>query len=135
MNMNGEQLKLEIKKRGFTFKQVAEALGDSTTNFSNKLGKEQLSTSFMEEVAGAIGCSPAEFYGFSPNDDAAESVRRENALLRDLAGRAMQGYLSCDMDFSDDVLKGDSVEHYIAHRSMKYAYALLDEFKKRGIDK
>ena len=133
--MNGEQLKLEIRKRGFTFKQVAEALGDSTTNFSNKLGKEQLSTSFMEEVARAIGCSPAEFYGYSPADDAAESVRRENALLRDLAGRALQGYLACNLAPSDDVLKGDSMEHYIAHSSMKYAYAMLDEFKKRGIDK
>ena len=132
--MTGEQLKNEIRKRGFTFKEVAERLGQTQTNLSNKLGKGEISTALMEEVAAIIGCNPAEFY--RPEAGAAKGSKpRENEMLRSISVAAMQGILMTDPNFPEDILKNKTYEQCVAELSVRQALSMLDEFKKMCIDK
>lgn len=132
--MTGEQLKNEIRKRGFTFKEVAERLGQTQTNLSNKLGKGEISTALMEEVASIIGCNPAEFY--RPEAGTAKGSKpRENEMLRSISVVAMQGILVTEPNFPEDILKNKTYEQCVAELSVRQALSMLDEFKKMGIDK
>lgn len=137
--MTGEQLKTEIKKRGFTFKEVAERLGQTATNLSNKLGKEEISTALMEEVAAVIGCNPADFYRPAPNSPTSAKLR-ENEMLRSISVAAMQGLLVLNPFNKEDkeqkeILKTKTPEQCIAELSVRQAMYMVEEFKKNGIDK
>jgi len=60
--MTGQQLKNEIKKRGYTIKQVALATGMSQQNLGNKLALTDVASSLVEAVAAAMGLDAAELY-------------------------------------------------------------------------
>jgi transcriptional regulator with XRE-family HTH domain len=137
--MKGEYLKHEILRRGFTLKSIADVMGITNQSFGNRLGSDNISTETLEAVAQAMGVSISELYGDTlpaDNEDSIlESKRRERELLRSLSTAAMQGLLSSEAEIGDDMLKGVTTEQFIARRSMKFAKAMLDEFKKHGIDK
>lgn len=137
--MTGEQLKMEILKRGHTIKAVAESVGQSPSNFGNKLGRDDVSSSLVEVVAAALGISPADFYqpakGGDVQTDISEARRRERELLRTLSVAALQAQISSPAPVADGDLGGQTLERIVAQRSVRYAQAMLDEFKRHGIDK
>jgi len=139
--MTGEQLKRQIKKRGVTMKDVAERLGVSSNNFSNQLrdGKDVKSTT-VEAVADILGVTAAELYGEAPAPLTAPASPRlahgtDRQLLRDAALMAMQALLISGSKFDEQTLRGASYEQHVARLSIRQAYAMLDEFKRRGIDR
>lgn len=61
--MTGQQLKYEIKRRGYTLRQLAQIVGTPPQNLSRKLMADDVPTSLIEQAATMMGISPAEFYG------------------------------------------------------------------------
>ena len=60
--MTGEQLKHEIKKRGYTLKSVAAKLGTTPQNLGGRLQSDDVASSLMETAAEVMGISVADFY-------------------------------------------------------------------------
>lgn len=60
--MTGEQLKREIKGRGFTLKSVADRLGTTPQNLGGRLQSDDVASSLMEVAADVMGISVADFY-------------------------------------------------------------------------
>lgn len=61
--MTGQQLKYEIKRRGYTLRQLAQIVGTPPQNLSRKLMSDDVPTSLLEGAAAMMAVSPAEFYG------------------------------------------------------------------------
>lgn len=61
--MTGEELKLEIKRRGCTIRQIALALGRSEQNFGRMLKtSESVSSAVIEKTAEIMGVPVSELY-------------------------------------------------------------------------
>lgn len=60
--MTGEQLKREIKSRGYTLKSVADRLGTTPQNLGGRLQSDDVASSLMEVAADVMGISVADFY-------------------------------------------------------------------------
>lgn len=139
--MNGAQLKQEIKRRGFTFKSIADQMGLTQQAFGERLKENViLKSETVEQVAAAMGISVTELYQprtatFSSTESIRQQRENERTLLRQLSTAAMQGLLAGDCNFSDKTLSDLPFEQAIARLSVQQAYAMLDEFKRHGIDK
>lgn len=55
----GEQVKIIMKRQGVTFAQLAEALGQSRQNLSNKMGRDNFTETETKAMAAALGCNVA----------------------------------------------------------------------------
>ena len=139
--MTGEQLKYQIGKRGFTQKAIADKLGITGQSLSGRLkdGKD-IKSEFLEEIAPILGVTVQELYDTTPaRQSATTSIRedrnREKELLRQMSVAAMQGLLATGYQLNGDTLKSHTFEQRVAKLSVQVAYAMLDEFKRCGIDK
>lgn len=87
--MTGSHLRKKIRAKGFTFQQIADAIGESKQNFSRILSTDNIKTETLERVAAAMGESVSYFYNEQPIFALAEyteyeSQKRENELLRQI---------------------------------------------------
>lgn len=87
--MTGAHLRKKIRAKGFTFQQIADAIGESKQNFSRMLSTDNIKTETLERIASAMGESISYFYNEQPIFSLAEYVeyesrRKENELLRQI---------------------------------------------------
>lgn len=60
--MKGEEVKKILKANGVTQKDLAEKLGTTTQNISDRLSKEDLSSGFLESISQMTGIPLSVFY-------------------------------------------------------------------------
>lgn len=53
----GEQVKIIMKRQGVTLTQLAEALGQSRQNLSNKMARDNFTESETKAMAAVLGCN------------------------------------------------------------------------------
>ena len=53
----GEKIKVVLKRRGMTLAELADALGQSRQNLSNKMSRDNFSEKELYEIAKALDCS------------------------------------------------------------------------------
>lgn len=134
--MTGNQLRQEIKKRGYTLRSVAAKMGKAEQNFNSMLKSDDMPSSALEAAAEVMGISVADFYtSDSIMEIRREARQREKELLRQISLAAMQSLLALNTKFPDDLLEENTYEQCVAKLSVQQAYAMLDEFVKKGIDK
>lgn len=64
--MTGEKVKELIKAKGFTFRAIAEAIGESQMNLHHMLSAKDVKSGTLERVAEAMGEDVSYFYGKRP---------------------------------------------------------------------
>ena len=60
--MDGERIKYEIKKKGYTIKRIAEELNTSQQNLSAKLNSDDVSSGLIEQICNIIGVMMPDLY-------------------------------------------------------------------------
>ena len=53
----GEKIKVILKRRGMTLGDLAEKLGISRQNLSNKMSRDNFAEQDLTEIAKVLGCS------------------------------------------------------------------------------
>lgn len=64
--MTGEKVKELIKAKGFTFRSIADAVGESQMNLHHMLSAKDVKSGTLERVAEAMGEDVSYFYGKRP---------------------------------------------------------------------
>ncbi len=64
--MTGEEVKKLIKAKGFTFRSIANAIGESQMNLHHMLSAQDVKSGTLERVAAAMGEDVSYFYGKMP---------------------------------------------------------------------
>lgn len=87
--MTGEHVRAKIRQKGLTFRQVAQAIGESDQNFRMLLSVKNVSTETLERIAAAMNVSVAYFYNEQPilslvDYAEYESQKKEVELLRQI---------------------------------------------------
>lgn len=87
--MTGTQLRKKIRDKGFTFQQIAEAIGESKQNFNRILSTDNIKSETLERIADAMNESVSYFYNEQPIYTTVEYVeyevaKREIKLLRQI---------------------------------------------------
>ena len=82
--MDGERIKYEIKKKGYTIKRIAEELNQSQQNLSAKLNSDDVSSGLIEKICDIIGVKMSELYS---DGDIISAVNNSTAI---------KGNQSCD---------------------------------------
>lgn len=59
---NSEQIKIICKRQKITLSSVAEALGISIQNFSNKLSRNNFEESELRKIASIINCEYHSYF-------------------------------------------------------------------------
>lgn len=87
--MTGEHVRTKIRQKGLTFRQVAQAIGESDQNFRMLLSVKNVSTETLERIAAAMNVNVAYFYNEQPilslvDYAEYESRKKEIELLRQI---------------------------------------------------
>lgn len=87
--MTGEEVKRLIKAKGFTYRSIADAIGETPMNLHQLLSSKDVKSGTLERIAVAMGEDVAYFYGKKPIYSLEEYVKvaaqqQEIAYLRDL---------------------------------------------------
>ena len=87
--MTGEHVRAKIRQKGLTFRQVAQAIGESDQNFRMLLSVKNVSTETLERIAAAMKVNVAYFYNEQPvlslvDYAEYESRKKEVELLRQI---------------------------------------------------
>lgn len=87
--MTGEHVRAKIRQKGLTFRQVAQAIGESDQNFRMLLSVKNVSTETLERIAAAMKVNVAYFYNEQPilslvDYAEYESRKKEIELLRQI---------------------------------------------------
>ncbi len=53
----GEKVKIMLKRRNMTLSQLAEKLGQSRQNLSNKMSRDNFTEKELIEIANALNCT------------------------------------------------------------------------------
>lgn len=53
----GEKVKIMLKRRNMTLSQLAENLGQSRQNLSNKMSRDNFTEKELMEIANALNCT------------------------------------------------------------------------------
>ncbi|MBP3630094.1 MAG: helix-turn-helix transcriptional regulator [Clostridia bacterium] len=53
----GEKVKIMLKRRNMTLSQLAESLGQSRQNLSNKMSRDNFTEKELIEIANALNCT------------------------------------------------------------------------------
>ena len=53
----GEKIKIILGRRNMTLSELAEKIGQSRQNLSNKMGRDNFSEKELSEIAKALDCS------------------------------------------------------------------------------
>lgn len=93
--MKGSEIKARIKAKGITLREVAARIGESPQNLHGYLNSDDVRSSTIERIAGAIGESVSYFYNELPilsmeDYDRVKKLEFENELMREF----LQGVLS-----------------------------------------
>lgn len=62
----GEKIKIILNRRNMTLSQLAESLGQSRQNMSNKMSRDNFTEKELIQIAAALGCTYRA--GFTLND-------------------------------------------------------------------
>lgn len=84
--MTPETIKKVIRRNGKTQRYVAEHMGITPQSLYERLQASSISTNTLEDIADALGISPAEFY----EEDIYAQMREENERLRKLVEAQMK---------------------------------------------
>lgn len=152
--MNGKELQSIIRKSGKTQKQLAVEMGMDPTQWTAIIKQADVKSGLVEQVAQLLGMTVGQCYGEAAadtprlrpvdaslpqqSDDARRptssgAVADERALLRQAALVAMQALLAAAPPAVVSGRRDDAREQSVAYLSMRYARALVDEFKKQGL--
>lgn len=87
--MTGEEVKKLIKAKGFTYRSIADAIGETPMNLHQLLSSKDVRSGLLERIASAMGENAAYFYGKKPIYSLEEYVKvasqqQEIVYLRDL---------------------------------------------------
>lgn len=87
--MTGEHVRKKIREKGFTYRKIAWAIGESDQNFRMLLSSQNVSSETLERIAAAMGENVAYFYNEQPIFTLVEYTeyefrKRENELLRQI---------------------------------------------------
>lgn len=87
--MTGKQVRNKIREKGFTFRKIAQAIGESDQNLRTLLTSDNIKSGTLERIAEAMGENVAFFYNNQPIFTLVEyveyeSTKRENELLKQL---------------------------------------------------
>lgn len=53
----GEKIKIILNRRNMTLSQLAESLGQSRQNMSNKMSRDNFTEKELIQIAAALGCT------------------------------------------------------------------------------
>ena len=93
--MDGERIKYEIKKRGYTIKRIAKELNTSQQNLSAKLNADDISSGLIEQICEIIGVRMSDLYS---DGDIISAVNNSTAI---------KGNQSCDPRLLDIIQARD----------------------------
>lgn len=87
--MTGEHIRKKIREKGFTYRKIAQSIGETDQSFRMLLSSENVKSGTLERIAAAMGENVAYFYNEQPiltMVDYAdfEATKRENELLRQI---------------------------------------------------
>ncbi len=57
-----EKIKVMLKRRGMTLKELSEKLGQKGSNLSNKLSRDNFPEKEIREIADALGCEYEAYF-------------------------------------------------------------------------
>jgi Helix-turn-helix. len=61
----GEKIKIALKRRNMTLAQLADTIGQSRQNLSNKMTRDNFSEKEIIEIANALNCTYANTLTFN----------------------------------------------------------------------
>lgn len=93
--MDGERIKYEIKKRGYTIKRIAKELNTSQQNLSAKLNADDISSGLIEQICEIIGVRMSDLYS---DGDIISAINNSTAI---------KGNQSCDTRLLDIIQARD----------------------------
>lgn len=93
--MDGERIKYEIKKRGYTIKRIAKELNTSQQNLSAKLNADDISSGLIEQICEIIGVRMSDLYS---DGDIISAINNSTAI---------KGNQSCDPRLLDIIQARD----------------------------
>lgn len=87
--MTGKDVRKKIKERGFTYRKIAQIIGESEPNLQNLLNAADVKSGTLERIAAAMQVNVAYFYNEQPIFSLVdfvdfEATKREIILLRQL---------------------------------------------------
>lgn len=87
--MTGAQVRRKIKEKGYSFRNIARALGISDQSLRQQLLSDNVKSGLLEQIAEVIHENVAYFYNERPIFTLAdyveyETIRRENQLLKQI---------------------------------------------------
>lgn len=64
----GEKLRILIKRKKVTISELANMIGTSNQNLSNKLSRDNFSEKELQQIAEVLGCKFEGFFIFDDGD-------------------------------------------------------------------
>lgn len=64
----GEKIRILLKRKKMTISELANNIGTSNQNLSNKLARDNFSEQELHRIAQAFGCKYEGFFIFDDND-------------------------------------------------------------------
>lgn len=64
----GEKIRILLKRKKMTISELAEKIGTSNQNLSNKLSRDNFSEQELHQIAGVLGCRFEGFFIFDDNE-------------------------------------------------------------------
>ena len=64
-----EKIKIVLGRRGMTISELADAIGSSRQNLSNKLSRDNFSVKELETIAEAMDCTFEGEFSFKDSED------------------------------------------------------------------
>ena len=115
--MDGERIKYEIKKKGFTMKRVAKELKQSQQNLSAKLNTEDVSSGLIEQICDIIGVRMAELY----DGDIISAINNSTAF---------KGTQSCDPRLLD-IIQARDAQNAKSQEQIDRLIAIIEKMQKQ----
>lgn len=115
--MDGERIKYEIKKKGFTMKRVAKELKQSQQNLSAKLNTDDVSSGLIEQICDIIGVRMAELY----DGDIISAINNSTAF---------KGTQSCDPRLLD-IIQARDAQNAKSQEQIDRLIAIIEKMQKQ----
>ena len=116
--MDGERIKYEIKKKGFTMKRVAKELKQSQQNLSAKLNTDDVSSELIEQICDIIGVRVAELY---IDGDIISAINNSTAF---------KGTQSCDPRLLD-IIQARDAQNGKSQAQIDRLIAIIEKMQKQ----
>ncbi len=116
--MDGERIKYEIKKKGYTIKRIAEELKQSQQNLSAKLNTDDVSSGLIEKICDIIGVKMSELYS---DGDIISAVNNSTAI---------KGNQSCDPRLLD-IIQARDKQNEKSQEQIDRLIAIIEKMQKQ----